>query len=127
MHLSSMYFWAPGRILVKVKISLLSAFSSCLCDFIEGNKSHNPWLQAYNSHIMLIERIGKNFVLCAPQMTEVGTIASDTRRVSLFSCKNWGRCHSLRLPLAEHLNFKFDHRFLQKVECPRLTLAFGID
>ena len=29
---------------------------------------------------LLLERIGKNFVLCVPQMTEVGTIASDTSR-----------------------------------------------
>ena len=28
----------------------------------------------------LLERIGKNFVLCVPQMTEVSTIASDASR-----------------------------------------------
>ena len=34
-----MYFWALWEILVKVKISLLSAFNPWLCDY-EGNKSH---------------------------------------------------------------------------------------
>ena len=60
-----MYIWAPWGILVKAKISLLSVFSSWFCDLFtscvavglraqgthEGNKSHDPSLQVYNSHL----------------------------------------------------------------------------
>ena len=60
-----MYFCIPWGILANVKISHLSAFSSWLCDLFpscvalglrprathEGNKSHNPSLQADNPYI----------------------------------------------------------------------------
>ena len=60
-----MYFCIPWGILANVKISRLSAFSSWLCDLFlscvalglhrrathEGNKSHNPSVQANNPYL----------------------------------------------------------------------------
>ena len=62
-----MYFCIPWGILANVKISRLSALSSWLCDLFpscvalglrprvthEGNKSHNPLLQADNPYLLL--------------------------------------------------------------------------
>ena len=63
-----MYFCIPWGILANIKISHLSAFSSWLCDSFpscvalglrprathEGNKSHNPWLQADNPYLVVV-------------------------------------------------------------------------